>query len=384
MTILIVAKSYNQQSARAIQMRRVVDALNTYIDANIILITQGDNSEDFESNNFKKININSAFNPKTSRIKQRFFSGLSNFDQNFIEESVKVIDGIVKSQQVDVLLTVSTPIECHNIGLIIKTRNPKIKWISFFSDLWPSHIVPKPLYRKKMGSKKDIDFMSQVAEYSDVIVTPSKYTLEVLKENISSIKAKLETINHCGRDLQHYESKNELSGYLVHSGFLQKERISEDLILAIKKFENDPTFKGFIHIGKYHSNLTKLIKKHNCKKILLIGSVPEELAGSLQEMCHVSMVIEAPMKKRSPFLPSKITDALLFSDKVVCISPEQSALSDMSRKWSGVFAATYDKDKIYNVIKTALASDETIPMELLREISPKTIAAKYLKILQTQ
>ena len=382
MKVLIVAKSYNQAtSARSIQMQRVIDALRKYTDISIILVTHGNKTENFQSSNFQQFNIDTK--QKTYRIKQRVFSGISNFDKDFIRSSVKIIDEIIQNHHIDVLLTVSSPIECHDIGLKINKSNPDLKWISFFSDLWPSHLVPKPLYRNKFGSKADNNFISEIAEICDIIVTPSKYTLDVLRNNIPSIKSKLETINHCSSDLPVSIIEKQLSGFIVHSGFLQKERINEELILAIKELEKHPLFKGLIHIGKYHPKLTNLIKKHDCKKIFLFGSVSEELAGSLQKMCEISMIIEAPMKKISPFLPSKITDSIQFSDKTIFISPERSKLSDMAKEWPGLFVSTYEKNKIINVINKALVSKNTIPVELQIEFSPKTIAEKYINLFKS-
>ena len=146
--ILIIAKAYNSnKSARAIQMTRVINALISFTDLSITLITES-NVNDIE----KKKNLEVYY------IKQKLFSffgkkrifGVLLNDiiflrsQSFVNDGIAIARRIIKEKNIETILTVSTPFDAHSIGLVIKSEKPKVKWITFFIYIWPPSLSPKP------------------------------------------------------------------------------------------------------------------------------------------------------------------------------------------------------------------------------------------------
>jgi glycosyltransferase involved in cell wall biosynthesis len=386
MNILIIAKFYHaKQSARAIQMRRVISALLQYTDHNFILITQGEKKKDLENNNFQLINI------PAEKVRFSFIEKITDRlicspfclkDNDFIVISTRIANELAAHKRIDLLLTVSTPVDSHIAGLKLKEQNPSLKWLTFFSDLWPSSLLPSPHLRKKLLSVKEFSLMSRIVNKCDTILSPSEYTLDIIKRSFNTT-AVLHQIQHCSNISRQKsdESDEVLKGYIIHAGFFSKERIKEDLVIAVNQLvKENSKFKGLIHIGRFDQSLKKLIKKHNCKAIFLLEELPEQLVTKIQKLIEISIIIEAPMNDTSPFMPSKITDSLNNSKKVIVISPVNSFLNHFSLQNKGLFSCVYEVNAIKKCINEAIQSNEEITIQTLEYFHPKTVSNKYDEI----
>lgn len=380
MNILVIAKIYHKKnSARALQMRRVINALYTYTDHSITLITEGDSSLNQKQSRLNIINVFS----KTSKF--NFFKVLFNkivcelyciHNSSFVRNSLSISEKIIKENKIDLLLTVSTPFDSHLVGLLVKNKFPNLNWSVFLSDLWPGSLLPKPYHRNKLFVKKEFSVMRSVVEKCDQILTPSKYSLELIRQKFN-IKTKLKTVPHCsdGKTISNYKKQKQ---YLVHSGFLQKERVNKILVEAVNELaKENKYFKGLIHIGPFHNSLRKIIKKNNCKHIFLLGSVPEEISTSIQKLYKIGLIIEAPMGKMSPFMPSKITDVITNNQVLIAITPKVSFLSDFEKYNKGVYSCDYKKHQIKSCILEAMDSTEVISKETIDNFHPKNVAKLY-------
>lgn len=385
MNILIIAKIYHaKRSARAIQMRRVISALLKYSNHRITLITEGDKDQNIKNEKIQIINIpgQTVRFPIVEKLIDRLVCSPFCLKKNeFIISSTQIANDLIAQNKIDLLLTVSTPFDSHIAGLNIKNQNSKLIWVTFFSDLWPTSILPAPYYRKKMLSGKEMQLMQQIAEKCNKILTPSEYTLNTIEKHFN-VSDELHQIQHCAEETRG-ENGEVLKGYIVHAGFLSKERIKEDLVIAVKQLANEnPNFKGLIHIGNYHPKLKKLIQKHNCKNFFLLGVLPEQLTTKIQQMMEISLIIEAPMKGSSPFMPSKITDSLINSRKVISISPENSFLNNFASNNTGVFSCNYETSSIKKCMEETLISKEQINKQTLEYFHPETVAKKYNDIFK--
>ncbi len=255
----------------------------------------------------------------------------------------------------------------------MKFENPKLKWITIFSDMWPLGLLPKPYYRRKILAKLERNLMKDVLNMCDGYITPTEYTVELIQKYFNP-KAIYKTIPHCS-SLQYFEKNIKITGFLVHSGSLQKERISEELIEAIAELSTENSeFKGLIQLGNYDSKLIKLLKHHKHIKFFLINRIPEELAIMIQRLVEVGIIIEAPMKEANHFMPSKISDIILNNNRLVAITPKKSFLRDFAYHRKGFFCANYQKNEIKEAIINALRTTEYIEIDEINFFHPLTIA----------
>lgn len=380
MEILIIAKTYNSNnSARAIQMTRVINALIEHCNYNITLITESDNKTN-NPNDCLKVHY---IKPSVLKIlnKEKILGVRLNDifllrNRNFENEGFELAKKIIVDKNIQTVYTVSTPFDAHAIGLKLKSEFQNIKWVTFFSDIWPLSLSPKPYGENSFSAKVKIKMVREVIENCDGIITPSTYTLDIIKKNFCT-NAKMAAIPHC-LSPKNFNYEETIGGYIVHSGLLSKERIAEPLIEAVKELsaENND-FKGLVHIGPYHSLLKKIIDKHNCKNIFLFNNMPEGMANRIQCLYDVGVIIEAPMKEFSPFMPSKVTDIIQLNKKLITISPVKSFLSDFARENKGIFSCNYEKNNIKKCILDALYSTENITKKAIHHFHPSRVANLY-------
>ncbi len=379
MNILIVAKIYHQNGrARAIQMRRVVEALVKYTSHDITLITESKNSE--VQDILKVINIlpNKNRLPQIRRFLNRFVIEQEVLMQShFVKETALVAKKLISENGIDLLYTVSTPIDSHLAGLEIKKSFPNLKWITFFSDIWPLNLLPKPYYRKKLLSHKEETLTKNIISACDTVIVPSLLAVKMLNRKFKTNK-KIYSIPHCLGNSNSQKNNTLRKGFIVHAGALQKERINKDLIEAIKELSNESNdFKGFVHIGSYDKSLKKLIEQYKCQNFKLIGNLPENDANSLQAEFPIGIIIEGKMGDISPFMPSKITDSILLHEKIICITPKNSFLTEFCQNYKGLFSCEYKKDNIKKSILQALKNQETIGNDSIEYFHPNKIAYAY-------
>ena len=376
MNILIIAKFYNHQtSARAIQMRRLYKALRENSSLKPELLTTGNNSEDYIHN----INASQGASKIFHKVINRYFcSPLCFFTTPYISKTFESAKKIITEKKITHIHTVSSPFESHIVGLKLKEWNPDLKWSVFFSDPWPYSAMPAPYYKKKLLSAKDHQLVQTLLDKCDGFVTPSSYT-EDLFEKKWQLPSVHTHIPHLYQTLEEHNYDSKLDGYIVHTGYLPKERISKELILAIRDLQKkNKSFKGLIHIGAFDSTLPKLIRKYNATNILLTGNLPEAIASSFQSRFSTGIIIEAPMKSYSPFMPSKIADSIAKHNKIITISPENSFLATLSDTHEGVFSGDYSVNSITNAIDTALLSDKVLQEKTKNLFSPESVSNQYI------
>ena len=375
--ILIIAKIYHANGrARALQMRRVFFALQCFTDHNITLITEG--KTDAYDNEIISIPPNKIFWPQIKRVFDRFLIETELLKStNFNNEAYEKAKILIEAKKVDILFTVSSPIDSHLVGLSLKKQFPGLKWMTYFSDVWPFSLLPKPYYRKKFLSKKEEAITQKVILNCDMVITPSSFGVEILKSKYKC-STPMYSVPHCIEERAANSFDTDRSGYIVHSGDLQKERINSALVEAIIDLSlEEPNFKGFVHIGGYDNSLKILIEKFNCTHINLVGRLKEEEASKLQSKFSVGMIIESKMGDISPFMPSKITDSIQLHEKLICVTPRQSFLTQFSSEHKGVYSCVYNRDEIKKCVSEALKSKEIIEPETVQYFKPKKIAAMY-------
>ena len=377
MNILVIAKIFHPKNrAIAIQMRRMINALIDHGHHNIILITEGIAEINDETEGIEIINVP----PKPSWYAplelpmERFICSLICLRKNrFIEEGFLIAQKIVTERNIDLVLTVSTPMDSHIIGLMIKRKYHIITWVTFFSDMWPSGLLPKPYKTYKLLSILEKKSMQDVVGNCDGLITSNKYTIDLIKRHFQT-EAQFSIVPFC---LNKHDKiiEQRIEGYIVHSGNLYKERISNQLVEAISELViENKDFKGLTQLGGFHPKLIKIMKRNNCKNIFLFGCVPENIAGEMQNLFKTGIIIEAPFEQISPFMPSKITDSVQLNKNLVIITPNRSFLRDFAAKHNGIFCSAYDKNEIKSSILKALYTSEEISSDAINYFHPSNIA----------
>ena len=124
MNILIVAKEYSSKSkARAIQMRRVIESLINYTEHAYYLITANYNGE-LINGNIKTYSVEDRnYNKIDVFFEKIICTRIAFSDNEFIKLATQASSKLINEFKIDIIMTVSTPIESHIVGKNIKKNS---------------------------------------------------------------------------------------------------------------------------------------------------------------------------------------------------------------------------------------------------------------------
>jgi glycosyltransferase involved in cell wall biosynthesis len=264
------------------------------------------------------------------------------------EKSVEYI----QKGQVDIVITRSPSDIAHLVGLRLK-KNYNIKWIANWNDpataIWPEpYEYSIPFWRKYIYKK----FTQEVLSKADYNTFPSKLLSEHFCKYYYVERNKIEIIPHIILPDYNLEIKSVSSTdlHICHSGNLSIERDPENLFIALKQFIEKTKRVIYIDIlGVSTSYAVRLVEKYNLKGIVkFVDPLPYYAAIKKMSEYDVLMIIEAKMGE-SIFLPSKITDYIQLRKPVLSISPLNSELGNLFKRYGGgIIADNNSVDDIYS------------------------------------
>ena len=139
-----------------------------------------------------------------------------------------------------------------------------------------------------LESKRNFEIAEKGMQDSEYIISNSKYTAKQIKDNFKVPSSKIKVV-YLGVDTNEFKAppkkiiERVKKKYLCHgkklvfsSGFLTKEKGHEDLIKAVKHYEDEKIATLISGAGPYYNEIKKLIKKLKLKCTHLIGWIPKE------------------------------------------------------------------------------------------------------------
>lgn len=277
--------------------------------------------------------------------------------------------GIVKKFKPHLILTLSTPIDSHRVGLYLKHKTSDIAWIASFSDPWPPTLRPSPynVGQDPINEKWDMWLSRKFLQKCDAVLMPSKYALQLVEKKTNiHIKNKSWSIPHIGFKSNHSTSR-KYAGWLVHIGDLGRERVSKPLLTAIKEISSitGREFKGLLCVGSVCLEFQSEIEKMRLNSFVKItGKVPQEKAVEIASSASALLVIEADMEF-SPFLPSKFADYAIAKRPIIAITPQISSIRDYLLQYGGGRAVGHNSTEIASAIRGFFSEDESINQNII-------------------
>lgn len=389
MRVFQVAKYYKPlNSAQAFQAEKLTKALKSS-GLNVVSFVgerQGmsvDLEEDIVSVPYSDTFFNSTVFRKVNRgLKE--FNQLNSANKWVLNTTNKIVE-LYKPDKNDVILTQSTPFDTHFVGSKIK-KDHKTKWIAAFSDPFPISIAPEP-YR----GANHIPFIStvqknklkKVLELADHILVSSFYAYSLMCEfcNIK-VQDKYSVIPHIGLNVKVDNNENDTDGWLIHTGNLTKERITDEFFKAVKEVAiSNKSFKGVKFIGRASNILTKKIQDYQLENyIKLQEEIPQSEIHQEVKKCSGLVAIEANMTV-SPFLPSKFADYATLAKPIICLTPHESEMRNYLNKFGGGIVCNFDSKEISLAIENVITGKCKTSEKLRNHFTSHNVGVIYDKII---
>lgn len=360
--ILVISSYLTQKtSPRGFQCEYILKLLSE--DYNIIILTNQKSNENKSS--LKKIypkakdiiiiysNLVSRIIFVFRKIIGRLLLSLQVFDIESILFSKKSFMTIYDKYQIDIILSFSSPISDHILGLKARRIFIKASWITFFSDL----IKDSPFLIRTPLDRMILDNIEKtIAVQSDKIICPSKKMINIINKRYHFSKAKY--IPHM---FLNYHKSKKRSCYnqtfiLRHIGSLYARRSPEILLKTVIKLNKvfDTQNKKIVieFIGRAERICKNLILRYSKKYpyIKYVSPVPKKRADHLKKTSDCLVVLDVNMKQ-SPFFLSKIPDYFSYQKPILGITTKGSEVERVLKMTGHMVAYYHDISSIINIVK---------------------------------
>lgn len=369
MKILIVSRFYPPDgSPRSIQMSRVVDALINHKGCEVLVLAGlpfGSKPVDFgypveyvEYESYTKLDemgIVKRVKIKRQNIKRK---------AKWIKAAEKTGLKILENYKPDLLMSASTPMDCHYVAMELIKRHP-LPWATFFSDITPSSIAPTP-YTPSLKRLRFLELQrqerkaKQVLAKSDAVIMTNRLATDYMSKKLKvNIFHKSCAIPHIGNlpavSASSTITPDLLRGRILHLGLLDRARHCSELIDAarIVHKEMPEKFRGITFVGDVSQAFINLTTPQERESLFVFtGQVKPSLASAYTSQAESLLIIEADMEM-SPYLPSKMAESAVSEKDIIAITPTQSPIREYIQEYGGGLCVSRNAHEIAKAIRQA-------------------------------
>jgi len=244
------------------------------------------------------------------------------------------------------------------VGLKLK-KETGLPWVVHFSDPW----VDNPyLHYGRLDGYINRKLERAVMERADAIVFVSEETRQlVMGKYLPEVGRKSMVIPHCydPEIVFHLSPSKKNSKFtLTYAGnFYYGIRTPMGLFQAVHNIlSKQPEIQDFINIqivGALHRDYQDTILKLGIEKVVsAVGAVPYLKSLEYIQNADVLLLIDAPSKTPSIFLPSKLVEYIGFKKPILGITPVEGTSASLIKCLRGMVVAPEDISGIEKIILT--------------------------------
>jgi len=344
------------QSAESIMTFNAIKYLSTFGWEVIILSVKNPKKEKIDLStlppSFKNISIYRTFSIENiiTRILAHF-KILPDNKIGWMYFAVKEGKKILKNNNIDIIISRSTPITSHLIGEKLSSYS-KLPWITCFSDPWienPYIFYPNKII-KKINKKLEKKIISRT---QNIVVTTKQIKQLFLKEYNIANKVTVIPNSYDPVEFSKKVSKKENNKFLMtYIGNFYGPRSPEPILKALRLLDKDIRenirLKLVGSIGKFKY----LLSKYKLEDVVeIISTVSRKNIFTYFLNSDILLLIDAPSNKENIFLPSKLLEYINIEKPIIAITSEGPSAEIIKSTKTGVVVSPEKIEEIKNVIQ---------------------------------
>lgn len=242
----------------------------------------------------------------------------------WVRKAVSELPGILKQENISILITTGPPHSLHLIGLRMKSRCPEMKWVADFRDPWTEIGYHRDLFLGKRARKKHRDLEARVLRGADRILATSQTTAASLSEKASR-PVRVITNGFDGDPAD--GSQPDGPFILAHIGSLLSGRNPTSLWDALSRMLAETQgFREDLRIeltGLVSPEVMESLKNRGLDGFVKVRSyVPHREAKRLQRQAQVLLLPEIDSPDTRGIVPGKLFEYMAAGRPVLAIGPE--------------------------------------------------------------
>jgi glycosyltransferase involved in cell wall biosynthesis len=246
------------------------------------------------------------------------------------------------------VVSFAQPWSDHLAGLRVH-RETGLPWVAHFSDPWADSPYATP-HQRAIWRRMEEDV---VREASAVVFVTSETVDLVMAKYPEEWRRKVFVVPH-GFEMDPSQAAPSRQADhrgrpmpIVHTGrFNAGVRTPMALLHALARLRSSPLFAGALElsfVGPHTEEFASQARALGVSDLVsFVGRVPAREATARAADADVLLVIDAPSRGPSPFLPSKLIDYLPLRKPILGVTPQTGATAGLLRRLGGVVAPPDD------------------------------------------
>ena len=275
----------------------------------------------------------------------------------WISRAAAAAEALAARTRFDGLVTFAQPWSDHLVGLRVH-RAARLPWVAHFSDPW----IDSPYWRGTERQRAAAAKMEAavIEEANAVVFVTDEAAQLVMRKYPDEWRKKVAVVPHGWVPVSTKPTKAQPPLRLVYTGrFYEGLRTPTALLRAIAKLNAEQPLDGTLDltcIGPFVTEFAREAKALGIDRIVHFRDrVTSAEAQSIAAAADVLLVIDAPTRGPSPFLPSKLIDYLPLRKPILGITPLQGASAALLTRAGGFVAAPDDEAAIRIALTRVLA-----------------------------
>ncbi len=244
---------------------------------------------------------------------------------------------LLRQGHYDLLYSRASPHTSNLVGLALR-RSVPLPWVAHLSDPWldNAYFRVTPLHYKLFGGLE-----AAIIREADGVVFTTPQTVDlVMGKYPPTWRARTHVISH-GYDSEalsglHLAQRTDRRLRLVYTGSFYGLRTPEPLLHACASLQHTEPLAAQLDVrlvGSGAPRFQSLVERLGLAAVVTLEG-PCSFTDSLRVMAaaDVLLVIDAPLARRGVFLPSKLTDYLLFQKPILGLTPPNGAAAALLRQ----------------------------------------------------
>jgi glycosyltransferase involved in cell wall biosynthesis len=248
---------------------------------------------------------------------------------------VAYLKKVLKTENINTIVTTGPPHSLHLIGLYLKTETG-IKWVADFRDPWTSIGYHKKLRLGLLARNKHKRLEKQVLNTADKILVTSSTTGRELEE-ITTRPVRVITNGYEAADYSEESPEPDRLFTLSHIGSLLSGRNPEALWWALQQLtEEHERFRMSFRlrfVGVVSPEVLESIRKYGLEPYLeLLEYMPHSRIIKIQRQSQILLLIEINSPETRGILPGKLFEYLASKRPVLAVGPDDWEAGDFVRE----------------------------------------------------
>ena len=292
---------------------------------------------------------------KKTRDKTFEFFLIPDKDILWVLRSAKRVTEILKKENINVIFTSSPPNSTHLLGYYLKKKNPDLKWVADFRDVWTvdgfkaeqSFILHRKLY--KYIERKILNMADKVLVVGDLIKDKTiMYFGERYSSKISVIPNGFDEFDF--KTLNHKQTDGCFN--LTYAGSMLGYRENQKLMEGLKLLNGEIKNIRLNLLGAISDNFIKKVEDFKLKNIVCYTDFcsHKEALSSLHES-DVSLFIQTNIKEDSQIPTGKLFELLRLGKPVFALAPKGVVRDIIKNFNAGIVVDPDNPEDIYNGLK---------------------------------